>query len=464
MENIEANAKGVGLFAGVPREAKVALWLLVAMNLLNLIDRQILAAVVPMIRTEFLADGSKVSPFVEMLLSPLAQLLGNNPENAQLGLLAMAFMVSYTIGAPLLGALPIRRWFIIGGGVIVWSLATGLSGLATGFGMLLLARCLVGFGEAAFAPVAPSIIADHFPVSTRGRVMPFFYLAIPLGSALGFVLGGQIAGSFGWRALFLFAAVPGILLGLIAFMMRDTRTESKEAQAPGVSRMVALKALMKNKSFVLVTLGEAAMTFAIGGMVFWVPSYINEYRQAGSLAQVNLIFGGIVVVAGTSATIIGALVAEKLKKRWSGSYFIVSGVAMLIGCPIFITSLFVPFPVSWIFMFLATFCLLFNTGPANTIIANVSHSSIRTFAYAVNIFTIHALGDVISPLIIGAVADASNMNVAFLVVSGFFLVGGVFWLFGARHLEGDTERASQGLEVSGVTVAPGSDQPRTELA
>lgn len=449
----------------VPRQAKTALGLLVCMNLLNLIDRQILAAVVPMIRQEFFTGDAAPNWFIQMLLAPLTRLLGaSHPENAMIGLLGMAFMISYTLGAPLFGALKVRRWWLISAAVIAWSLATGAVGLATTFGGLLLARCLVGFSESAFAPVAPTIIADHFPVSVRGRAMPLFYLAIPLGSALGFVVAGQIAASFGWRWVFFLAVPPGIVLGLLALWMREpVSLECEKAQVlpRGISRWQIVRSLSRNRSFVLDTLGETAMTFAIGGMVFWVPSYITEFRQAGSLAQVNLIFGGIVVVAGTSATILGALLAERLKPRMPGSYFIVSAVAMLIGFPIFIAALYVPFPYAWIFMFLAVFCLLANTGPANTILANVTHPSIRTVAFAVNIFTIHAFGDVISPLVIGAVADATDMNTAFLMVGFFFLAGGAFWLAGARYLAGDTERALA-CDLAAVLTPPAQPTASTD--
>jgi MFS family permease len=446
-----------GPLASASRPAQLALVLLVAINLLNLIDRQILSAVVPMLRVEFFAGGQPPNPAVRYFLDRLSGILGGNAENAMLGLLAMAFMLPYTVGAPLFASFKTRRWTMVGGAVIIFSLATAMTGWAGGFGLLLIARCLVGLGESAFAPVAPSIIADHFPVNVRGRVMPYFYLALPLGSALGFVLGGQIAQAHGWRAVFLVAAVPGLVLGLLSYFMKEPNTCASGQTASGAGKLIMLKQLLENRSFVLVTLGEAAMTFAIGGMVFWMPSYIYEFRGAGSLAQVNLIFGAIVVLAGTAATFLGAQAAERLKKRRSGAYFLVSGWAMLLGFPIFVAALFIPFPFAWILMFLATFCLLFNTGPANTIIADVNSAAVRTFAYSVNIFTIHALGDVISPLIIGAVADAKGMNIAFLFVSLFFLIGGTLWLYGARFLADDTQRAVRQDSLCDVNAGGNSD-------
>ena len=190
-----------------------------------------------------------------------------------------------------------------------------------------------------------------------------------------------------------------------------------------------------------------AMTFALGGIGFWMPYYIREHRRHGEQAAVSITFGVIVVIAGLAATLLGGYVGDKLRPRFPGSYFLVSGAAMLIGFPFSIAMLVIPFPWAWIFIFLACFCLFFNTGPTNTILANVTHPSIRASAFALNILVIHALGDVISPLVIGAITDASgqNMNLAFLLVSGLILVGGLLWLWGARYLETDTKIAPMRL-------------------
>jgi nitrate/nitrite transporter NarK len=151
------------------------------------------------------------------------------------------------------------------------------------------------------------------------------------------------------------------------------------------------------------------------------------------------------VVAGLSATLLGGILADRLRARFAGSYFLVSGIAMLIAFPLSVAMLyapFQPFPWAWIFLFLACFCLFFNTGPTNTILANVSHPSMRASAFALNILVIHALGDVISPLVIGAVTDATgSMTKAFLVVSATILIGAILWLWGVRYLERDTALA-----------------------
>jgi MFS family permease len=349
--------------------------------------------------------------------------------------------------APVFGLLSIRRWWIVAGGIAVWSLASGASGLATTFGALLLTRCLVGIGEAAYGPVAPTMIADMFPLKDRNRMMSWFYLAIPVGSALGFIVGGLVAAWMGWRWAFYLVVPPGLILAGLALSMKEpVRGQFDRDGAKAAQKKLTwsdFRTLMRNRSYVLTVLGMTCMTFAIGGIAFWMPSYIHEFRGGGGLAQVNLIFGAILVVSGLSATILGSYIADKLSARLKGSYLSVSGVAILVGLPFYLGALYIPFPWAWICVFISCFCLFFNTGPTNTIIANVTEPTIRASAYALNILIVHALGDVISPMVIGVVTDAfGSMTVAFLAMSGVVLVGGLFWLFGARYLAEDTARVA----------------------
>ncbi len=121
---------------------------------------------------------------------------------------------------------------------------------------------------------------------------------------------------------------------------------------------------------------------------------------------------------------------------------------MVAGFPMILLVLFIPFPSAWIFVFLAVFCLFFNTGPSNTILANVTPPAVRASAFAINIFIIHALGDVISPPIIGFVAGQSSLKVGFMVLSGMTLVGGALWFMGSQHLARDTALAPTRLAAN----------------
>jgi sugar phosphate permease len=150
------------------------------------------------------------------------------------------------------------------------------------------------------------------------------------------------------------------------------------------------------------------------------------------------IFGLITVVAGLGSTLLGGVVGDKLRDRVRGAYFWVSGIGMVMACPIFVLSLYLPFPAAWLAMFGAIFFLFLNTGPSNTALANVSPPAVRATAFAVNILVIHALGDVQAFWMIGYVAGHTNMHVAFLFVSGIILVSGLVWIFAARYLSKDT--------------------------
>ena len=433
--------------------ATVALLLLVLINLFNYIDRQVLAAVEPEIRRELLSDAS-----------------GSEIDDAKYwtGWFATAFLVSYMVIAPLFGLLAdrISRWWLVGFGVILWSLASGGSGLNWGvsiglaYWLLLATRCLVGVGEAAYGPVAPAMIADLYPLAQRGKVMAWFYLAIPVGGALGYALGEVIKNWLGWRWAFYCVVPPGLALGVWCFCMREPRRGQADKGVAETRRKPGLRDylfLLTIPSYVLNTLGMTMMTFAIGGLAYWMPEYLEQSNapDVGPLGP-RTAFGGITAVAGLISTLAGGIIGDWLRPRFSGSYFLVSGAALILGFPMVLLVLWTGYPWTWVFIFFAVFFLFFNTGPTNTILANVTHPSMRASAFALNILVIHAFGDAISPPLIGWISGKDRLDRGFIVVSLAMLVGGVFWLLGARFLQRDTELAPTRLPDQPIRTMPGS--------
>ena len=400
--------------------AHPALLLLLGINLFNYIDRQILAALEPDIRASFFATGD-VNAMTKT------------------GLLGDAFFVTYMISAPILGFLAdrISRWVIVGSAVILWSLASGGSGLAATFAILFATRICVGIGEGGYGPAAPTILSDVYPIETRGRVMAIFYTAIPVGSALGYVIGGLIGAHFGWRWAFYLVAPPGLLLGLLCFWQRDPRVVAHHVVQESPRRRLAdYLRLFRTRSYLINCVAQTLMTFVTGGLGFWVPAYLRYRNQSSDVGMT--IFGLITVVAGLASTLLGGVIADKLRLRFAGSYFWVSGIGMLIACPMFVVTLYIPFPAAWITMSLAIFFLFLNTGPSNTALANVSLPAVRATAFAANIFVIHALGDVQAFWLLGYIGGHANMHVAFLFVSGIIFVSGLAWLIGVKYLPADT--------------------------
>jgi MFS family permease len=270
-----------------------------------------------------------------------------------------------------------------------------------------------------------------------------------VGGALGYAFGDMVIKMWGkeaWRWAFYLVVPPGLLLGVLCFLMREPRRGAADGVAAG-SRKASVHDyldLFHIPSYVLNTLGMAAMTFAIGGLAFWMPDYlVKERPDAVGLLGIppRMTFGIITAVSGLIATLLGGIAGDRLRGRFSGSYFLVSGGAMLFGFPMMLLFLYSPFPLAWIFNFLAVFCLFFNTGPTNAILANVTHPAVRASAFGLNILIIHALGDIISPPIIGLIKDMFNLTAGFIVVSVFMLLGGLLWLWGARYLERDTALA-----------------------
>jgi MFS transporter, Spinster family, sphingosine-1-phosphate transporter len=444
---------------GSNRRATIALTLLVLINLFNYIDRQVLAAVEPDIRKELLPDASGTQLTAD-----------GTPEESEgakfwMGWLATAFLLSYMLIAPLFGMMAdrISRWGLVGFGVILWTLASGASGLNWGnwgfslgaaYWLLLITRCFVGVGEAAYGPVAPAMIADLYPLEKRGKVMAWFYLAIPVGGALGYALGGGIVKMSGeWRWAFYAVVPPGLLLGAWCLLMRDPPRGSADQPTPLPTRKPRLADylfLLRIPSYTLNTLGMTMMTFAIGGLAYWMPAFLKQREKIARIADSGeviaflgiepvTLFGGITALAGLISTLAGGLVGDWLRPRYAGSYFLVSGFALLLGFPMVLLVLWTPFPLAWIFVFFAIFFLFFNTGPTNTILANVTHPSMRASAFALNILIIHAFGDAISPPLLGWISGKEHLDHGFIVVSAAMLLGGVFWLMGAKFLQRDTE-------------------------
>ncbi|HXA10273.1 MAG TPA: MFS transporter [Chthoniobacterales bacterium] len=404
--------------------AYVALALLLGINLFNYVDRYILAAVEPEIRATFFAADDRNAMAVN-------------------GLLGTAFFVTYMLSAPALGWLSDRfsRWLIIGSAVLLWSLASGASGLAATFSLLVFTRILVGIGEGGYGPAGPTILADLFPRAIRGRILSIFCAAIPVGGALGYVLGSVINTHLGWRWAFYLVTPPGLLLGLLCFTQRDPRARETERKARDRATWDDFLTLLRTHSYVINCFAQTAMTFAFGGLAFWMSAYL---RYRSEPASATAIFGAITALAGLLSTLTGGVVADRLQRHYAGSYFLVSGIGMLIAAPLFVAMLFTPFPAAWGFLFGAVFFGFLNTGPSNTALANVAFPNVRATAFALNILVIHALGDALAFPAIGYISGHSTMNIGFLVISGMMLIAGVIWLAGIKSLGPDT------LRVEGV--------------
>lgn len=389
----------------IARAATAALAILTLINFLNYIDRYVMAAVVSGVGDEF----------------------GLNRQSE--GLLGSMFMIVYTVASPFSGWLGdrTRRKYLVAGGVLLWSLATLGSGLVETYGGLLVMRALVGVGEAGYATVAGPIIADLYGKDRRGRMMAYFFMAAPVGSALGFVLGGTVAqhsvaileavglsGDLisGWRLAFLVAGAPGLLMSVIALLMREPargQSEDEEWNEPASQRSErAWRTLLSTPGWRDNTIGTTLMTFAIGGLAFWMPSFLQDVHgmEEGSAGTA---FGAVTVVAGVIGTLVGGALGDRAFKKAAGGLFRVSGWGLVIGAPFALASgLANSTTLTLAFIFFAELFLFLNTGPLNAALVGSVAPRIRAMATAMYVLCIHALGDAISPYLLGAIADLSE--------------------------------------------------------
>lgn len=369
---------------------RAALALLTALNLLNYIDRSVLNAVQPLIQNEF------------------------HVTDAQIGRLTTVFLIFYTLAAPLMGPLADRysRRLIISLGAFAWSGVTLLTAFAHSYNALLIRHTLVGVGEASFVTISPTFVADLFPESIRGRVLGIFYLAIPVGFALGYPIGGYFGTHYGWRAPFYVAGGPGFLLATVMLFMPEPERGRFDSLRETPERGTVL-GLTRNPAFLTATLGMAMMTFAQGGLLVWMPTFLSRMRGY-SLLEANKLFGLIIAVDGTIAALLGGWLGDRLLRRTKGAYYLVSAASMGLGIPAMMVALFSRGSTMVPGIVVAGFLLLLNTAPLNAAILNSVGAHIRATAIAVNLFVIHFLGDAFSPWLIGKVSDRSSLESGFV--------------------------------------------------
>ena len=397
--------------------ASLGLAVLSFINLFNYLDRYVVSALVESLKHS------------ELALS-----------DAKLGLLVPAFLIVFTLAAPVFGALGDRRSrpHLIAFGVGCWSVATAFSGLASSFATLLAARAAVGIGESAYVTIAPSLLSDYFPRDQRGRVMAIFFCAIPVGSALGYVVGGLMDVHFGWRMAFFVAGIPGLALAVLCFGLRDPPRGSQDRESPpegGEAKpgsLATYRQLLRNKPYRLTILGYAAYTFALGGLAFWMPAFLERVRGM-ERSQATVSFGAIVVVTGFIGTFVGGWLGDYCAKSSKQAYLWISAIATLIAAPFTWFALTAASSTLYLVcMVMAQLLMFLSTGPINASIVNLVLPTQRASANALGVFTIHLLGDAVSPYLIGAVSDATSLAQAVKIVPVAILVAAAIWAWGAR--------------------------------
>ncbi len=385
-----------------------ALAIFATLNFFNYVDRSVLFAVQPLVQQEF------------------------RRSDAEFGFLTTAFFICYTATAPFIGVLAdrfARKWIIVAG-ALVWSAATLLTAFTYDFTTLLIRHTIVGIGEATFVTIAPSFLADLFAEEKRGRVLAIFYLNLPLGTAVGYIIGGYLGGRFGWRSPFYVAALPGFLLALALTFLPEPRRGAKDRMAATHERATVL-GLARNGAFWTATLGMAMMTFSLGGLQVWMPTFLYRIRGV-PLDHANQVFGIMTAANAVIATLVGGWLGDRLLQRTAGAYYLISALSLGAGIPVMALAIFGAKPIMFPAIAVGEFLLLLNTAPLNAAIINSVSASVRATAIAINLFVIHLLGDAFSPTLIGYVSDKTNLQTGFIAAIIAVLFGSVVLFYGMR--------------------------------
>lgn len=390
--------------------ARKLFWILFSLNLFNYIDRQVLFSVFPLLQRDL-----RVTDF-------------------QLGTLASVFMLVYMCYAPVVGFFADRhpRQYWIAASAILWSAATFFSGLAKNYASLLGARALIGVGEGGFTTIAQPFLAEQYPKNKRATVLAYFALALPAGAAMGYLFGALAGAAWGWRAAFMMVGAPGLILGFVAlFHIKDREhRQLDKRKKPGLSQYLQL---LKNKPFLFLCLAHAMQTFTLGGLSAWMPTYFHRFFNMG-VAEAGAAFGLMVIAAGALGTYIGGRTADRLLKKTDYAYFVVILASFILVLPFAAAGVLSHrAPFSLITFFIAMTFMFVPLGPISASLVALSGRKVRSMAFAVNIFLIHALGDALSPALIGRASDALGLKMAVLGCIAVLLPACLFLHLSAKY-------------------------------
>src|SRR5262249_23992669 len=311
-----------------------------------------------------------------------------------------------------------------------WSIATAATGIMRSFTQLVTARSFVGVGEEAYGTISPALLSDYFPKSRRGRSFAIFYVAIPRGAAVGFLLCALIEPAFGSRTAFYVVGLPGVLMALLALTIPDPPRGATEESSPAMPESVwaTLNGFLRNFAYGGTVLGYAAYTFAVSGLAFWMPEYLERVRGI-ALSRANFVVASVTVVAGLVGTFVGGYLGDFLSARMKHGQLWICGLSSLTAIAPTFFALTVPSAPAYVmWLFLAELLLFLSTGPVNVVIVNVVPMGARAMAMAVSIFTILARADAIPPPIIGARAVSTTLPRAVMFVPAGVALSALLWI------------------------------------
>jgi len=353
-------------------------------------------------------------------------------------------------------SLLVDRWSrtkTIGMMAIVWSLATALCALTGNYVQLFMARLLIGAGEAGYAPGGSAMISGLYPIEKRSKMMGIWNASIPLGTAIGVLLGGIIATRLGWKHAFGLVAVPGLVVAILFLFVKDYKTVDlsfvdKANKKIKMEKKDIVKEFVSKPSIIYTYFGIAAVVFVTTSLITWLSTYFQMTREvpqekAGTMAS------AVMVLALVGAPL-GGILTDRWRKTQFNARLLLPAISSLASAILLFSALYLfRGTIQYIVFLLMGICIMIFISGASAVTQDVIHPGLRATSYAIAVVVQNLLGSSTAPIVIGKIYDLSNIRTA-LSILPFVLVGGaVLFYLGSRYYEKDMDKVTKiKLEVA----------------
>lgn len=344
----------------------------------------------------------------------------------------------------------VDRWSrskTIGIMAIMWSVATALCALTGNFVQLFMARMLIGVGEAGYAPGGSAMISGLYPIDKRAKMMGLWNASIPLGSAIGVLLGGIIAVKLGWKHAFGIVAIPGMIVAILFLFVKDYKTVDlsffdKSRKKVKMEKKDMVREFLTKPSVIFTYFGMAAVVFVTTSMLTWLPTYFEKVREipqetAGKMAS------AVMLLALIGAPLGGYLTDLWRKKKTNARLLYPALSTFLSAVTLFIALVFLKGTFQYIvFLIFGVLVLSFISGAA-AVTQDVIHPGLRATSYAIAVVVQNLLGASTAPVVMGRIYDLTNIQTALSILPFVLLIGTVLFWLGSKYYEKDLEKVAQ---------------------
>jgi MFS family permease len=347
-------------------------------------------------------------------------------------------------------SLLVDRWSrtkTIGMMAILWSLATALCALTGNYVQLFMARLLIGVGEAGYAPGGSAMISGLYPIEKRSKMMGIWNASIPLGTAIGVLLGGIIATKWGWRHAFGLVAFPGLIVAVLFLFVKDYKTVDlsfvdRSANRVKMEKRDIIREFLSKPSIIYTYFGIAAVVFVTTSLITWLATY---FQTVDNLPQAK---AGTMASAVMALALVGAPLGGILTDRWRKTRInarlmlpmISSAVSALF---LFIALNFARGPLQYVVFLLMGISIMMFISGASAVTQDVIHPGLRATSYAIAVIVQNLLGSSMAPIVVGRIYDASNIMTALAILPLILLIGAVLFYLGSRYYERDMEKVTK---------------------